>query len=148
MVKRILAPCLGHQSISALVCVCLLGSPGYPSANAGGRPARASIELQDDARILHALNRFTFGPRPHDLEAVRAMGLDRWFDQQLHPAGISNADLDARLAAFPAMLWSSEDLIRRFPSNAVIRQALDGRIDAPDRGILHAVYQDAMYRMA
>jgi uncharacterized protein (DUF1800 family) len=122
--------------------------PGPPDAKAHERAPYASAPLRDDARILHALNRFTFGPRPGDLETVRAMGLDRWFDEQLHPANIPNADLDARLAAFPAMQWSTEDLLRRLPSNAIIRQALDDKIDLPDYGILHAVYKDAMYRVA
>ena len=45
----------------------------------GARPAT------DDATIVHVLNRLTWGPRPGDLEAVRALGLDRWLDRQLHP---------------------------------------------------------------
>ncbi len=112
------------------------------------RPPYQSTQMQGDQRILHALNRLTFGPRPGDLEAVRAMGLDSWFDQQLHPAHVDQANLNARLAAYPAMQWSCEDLLRRLPSNAVIRQAIDGKIAVPDRGVLHAVYEDQMYRVA
>ena len=78
----------------ALVCFSPVRPAGFASgspsggaiANARDRPAYHSTQLQGDERILHALNRFTFGPRPGDLEAVRAMGLDHWFDQQLHPA--------------------------------------------------------------
>ena len=75
------------------------------------------------------------------------MGLDRWFDQQLHPATIDETDLNARLAAYPAMQWNTEDLLRRLPSNAVIRQAIDGKVPVPDSGVLHAVYEDQMYRI-
>ena len=89
------------------------------------RPEYASGQLQADERILHALNRFTFGPKPGDLEAVRAMGLEKWFDAQLHPATIDETDLNARLAQYPAMQWSVQDLIFRLPSNAIIRQAAD-----------------------
>jgi uncharacterized protein (DUF1800 family) len=102
--------------------------------------------MQGDERILHALNRFTFGPRPGDLEAVRVMGLDAWFQQQLNPAGLDETELNARLAAFPAMQWSVQNLLYRMPSNAVIRQAMNGRNTIPDSPLLHAVYENQLYR--
>jgi uncharacterized protein (DUF1800 family) len=112
------------------------------------RPAYRSAQFQGDERILHALNRLTFGPRPGDLDVVRAQGLERWFDAQLHPEQINDSDLNARLAAWPAMQWSSEELLYRLPSNAVIRQAIDGKLAVPEHGVLHAVYEDAMFRVA
>jgi uncharacterized protein (DUF1800 family) len=111
------------------------------------RPEYKSPDLQGDERILQALNRFTFGPRPGDLDAVRAMGLDAWFEQQLHPENLDETDLNARLAAFPAMQWSVQDLLYRIPSNAVIRQAMNGRGYIPDSPVLHAVYEDSIYRI-
>ncbi len=106
-----------------------------------------STQLEGDARILHALNRFTFGPRPGDVEAVRAMGpgnmgLDKWFDTQLHPENIDETDLNARLAEYPAMQWSTRDLMFRMPGPAMIRQAADGKIDIPQSGILRVVYEN------
>ena len=103
-------------------------------------------QLSGDDRILQALNRFTFGARPGDLEAVRAMGLDKWFAQQLHPEAINNSGLEARLAQFPAMQWSPQDLLFRLPSGAVIRQVADGKIPVPADGALHAVYEDEIAR--
>ncbi|MGO9323103.1 MAG: DUF1800 family protein [Terracidiphilus sp.] len=105
-----------------------------------------STQLQGDARILHALNRFTFGPRPGDLEAVRETGLDKWFDAQLHPENIDEADLNPRLAEYPAMQWSARDLMFRMPGPAIIRQTMDGKIDIPQNGTLHAVYENQIYR--
>ena len=149
--------------LTAVLCLSLVVqvSPAVMPASLSGSsavdqkgdhsPARSdyhSTQLQGDARILHALNRFTFGPRPGDLDAVRAMGLNKWFDSQLHPDTIDDTDLRARLAEFPAMLWSSEELLYRAPSNAVIRQALDGKVPVPERGALHAVYEDQMYRVS
>jgi uncharacterized protein (DUF1800 family) len=120
-----------------------------PVPSSAPRPHRSEYEsgqLRGDARILHALNRLTFGPRPGDLEAVRAMGLEKWFDQQLHPENIDETDLDARLAQFPAMQWSTQDLLYRMPSQAMIRQAADGKINIPPSGTLHAVYENQIYR--
>jgi uncharacterized protein (DUF1800 family) len=125
-------------------------SPAQPDQAANKpshRAAYQSGQLQGDERILHALNRFTFGPRPGDLEAVRAMGLEAWFNQQLHPATLDETDLDGRLAQFPAMQWSTQDLIFRIPSNAIIRQAIAGKVPVPESGTLHAVYENQIYRL-
>src|SRR5580692_12675173 len=110
-------------SLAVLLCLNL----SLPSASALPQSAPASAsqstghsktrqpyqsgQLQGDDRVLHALSRFTFGPRPGDLEAVQAMGLDKWFTEQLHPETIDNNDLEARLAQFPAMQWSPQDLL-------------------------------------
>ncbi|HEY6488407.1 MAG: DUF1800 domain-containing protein [Terracidiphilus sp.] len=143
-------------------CLCLLlaapsaawpqaPAEGVPRPQAGKAKARApyqSGELHGDERILHALSRFTFGPRPGDVDVVRSIGLDNWFEQQLHPASLDFTDLNARLAEFPAMQWNPENLLFRIPSNAIIRQALDGKVSIPERGALHAVYEDQIYRVA
>lgn len=144
---------LVHGPLSAVLCLSLVVPP-LPAATAAStssdkaekRSAYHSSELQGDARILHALNRFTFGPRPGDVDSVRKMGLEKWFDQQLHPASINPLDLNVRLAEFPAMQWSPEELLFRVPSNAIIRQAMDGKLSVPDKGALHAVYENQMYR--
>jgi uncharacterized protein (DUF1800 family) len=106
-----------------------------------------SGQLRGDERILQALNRFTFGPRQGDVEAVRKMGLDQWFDQQLRPGSIDETDLNTRLEQFPAMQWSMQDLFFRLPSNPIIRQAADGKVDVPQGGTLHAVYENQIYRI-
>jgi uncharacterized protein (DUF1800 family) len=110
------------------------------------RAAYQSGQLHGDERILHALNRFTFGPRPGDLEAVRAMGLDKWFAQQLHPETIDNADLEARLAEFPAMQDNTADLLYRLPSGAIIRQTAAGKLPMPESGALRIIYSDEIAR--
>src|ERR1035441_2288387 len=107
---------------AVLLCLSLLG----PSASSVAQPASErgnskdqdaskhqypATQLQGDARILHALNRFTFGPRPGDLAAVRAMGLEKWFNRQLHPGAIDEAELDSRLSLFPAMREAPQELL-------------------------------------
>jgi uncharacterized protein (DUF1800 family) len=144
--------------IAALMCASLL-IPSAPmqaqqtsaSSQSGThpapRPAYQSGQLHGDERILHALNRFTFGPRPGDLETVRTMGLDNWFNQQLHPDALNQTELDARLAQFPAMKLNPQDLLFYLPSNAVIRQAIDGKAPVPERPALHAIYENEIARV-
>ena len=142
-----------HGPLAAVLCLSMIvpplpadsPAPDSPAKHAASRTSHTA-ELEGDARILHALNRFTFGPKSGDMEAVRAMGLDKWFDQQLHPASIVETEVNARLAEFPAMQWSPEELLFRVPSNAIIRQAIDGKLPVPDRGALRSVYENQMYR--
>jgi uncharacterized protein (DUF1800 family) len=124
----------------------LVADDTLPAAKASHRLEYASAEMRGDDRSLHALNRFTFGPKPGDVAAVETLGLEKWFDQQLHPASLDETDLNARLAQYPSMQWSTQDLIYRLPSNAVIRQAADGKVQIPRNGTLHAVYENQIYR--
>ncbi|MGA2249283.1 DUF1800 domain-containing protein [Terracidiphilus sp.] len=152
------------RSMAAVMCLCL-GASTLPQPALAAAPAafdRSGLldrfaarpgKLTSDERILHALNRFTFGLRPGDLKAVKAMGpgstgLDRWFAQQLHPGSMDNSALQARLAEYPAMQWSSEDILARLPSGAVIRQVIDGKAAMPASGAVHTVYVNQVARVS
>jgi uncharacterized protein (DUF1800 family) len=104
--------------------------------------AESTSPLTPDQRALHALNRLTFGPRPGDVSAVEAVGLDKWIDGQLNPETIDDSALETRLAAYPAMRLSQHDLVERFPSNAMIRQAEQGKRGIPWNPVGKAIYND------
>lgn len=149
-----------ERSLAAFLCVSLaapsnagwsqsLVSAGTTAPGSSkARPAYQSGQMHGDERILHALNRFTFGARPGDVDVLRSIGLDNWFEQQLHPESLDLTDLNGRLAEFPAMQWNPEDLLYRIPSNAIIRQAIDGKAPVPDGGVLHAIYENQIYRVS
>lgn len=42
----------------------------------------------DDDKVLHVINRLTFGPAPGDIQRVKAMGVKAFIDQQLNPSSI------------------------------------------------------------
>ncbi|HEY2942034.1 MAG TPA: DUF1800 family protein, partial [Vicinamibacteria bacterium] len=68
----------------------------------------------EDALIVHALNRLGYGPRPGDVERVRAMGLDKWIDQQLHPDRIPDPVVGTRLASLRTIRLSTGDLLAHY----------------------------------
>jgi uncharacterized protein (DUF1800 family) len=144
-----------RSPLAVLLCFALSAStsPGYAqhsapdTSGASSRAQNKRTQLQGDQRIIHALNRFTFGPRQGDLDAVRSMGLDNWFDQQLHPTSIDETDLNARLALFPAMQWTTAQLLYYLPSNGVIRQASNGRINIPPDPVMRAIYENQIARI-
>jgi uncharacterized protein (DUF1800 family) len=94
-------------------------------------PAPKLKQIQGDARVLHALDRLTFGPRPGDVEEIKAIGFDAWIAQQLHPATLDDSALEQRLEQFPAMHLTEEELTRKFPPGSVIRQVENGKISIP-----------------
>jgi uncharacterized protein (DUF1800 family) len=64
----------------------------------------------DDKTITHVLNRLGFGPAPGDVERVRAMGLEKYIDEQLHPERIPDAAMAGRLAGFQTLTMSTREL--------------------------------------
>ncbi len=67
-----------------------------------------------DALIVHALNRLGYGPRPGDVEKVRAIGLDEWIDGQLHPNRIPDPAMAAHLASLRTIRLSTGDLLAHY----------------------------------
>ena len=78
-----------HSIAAAALAGLILGQP----IAAGARAKKTEDQIDGQQRILHVLNRFTFGPRPGDVAAVKAMGLQRWFEQQLNPSTIDDSAL-------------------------------------------------------
>src|SRR5438552_12642973 len=135
--------------VAGVLCVLMVEQP-MVAAPAVSKPAASAQQIQGEQRVLHALNRFTFGPRPGDIAAVEAMGLKPWFEQQLNPSSIDDSALEGRLEMFPAMKISQAEMIRRYPSPQVLRQMIDRNIPLPSDPVEHAIYADeiAFYKAA
>jgi len=84
--------------------------------------AASSRAPQDDAAIVHVLNRIGFGPRPGDVERVRAIGLERYIDQQLHPERIPDGAIGARLSALTTIGMSSREIAETFEEPVLERR--------------------------
>ena len=70
--------------------------------------------LTDEQKIVHALNRLGFGPRPGDVERVRQMGLNRYVEQQLQPGAIDDAAVENKLVGFTAMNAAPRELTQSY----------------------------------
>ena len=55
--------------------------------------------LTGDQKVLNALNRLSFGPRPGDVAAVGQIGLNRWIETQLDATSINDSALETELDA-------------------------------------------------
>ncbi|MFL5639173.1 MAG: DUF1800 family protein, partial [Gemmatimonadaceae bacterium] len=80
-------------------------------------------ELPADQQIIQALNRLTFGPKPGDVLKVRAIGLDKWIDQQLQPERINDAALEQFVDGYSALNQNQNDLLRDYAEQQRARRA-------------------------
>jgi uncharacterized protein (DUF1800 family) len=138
------------MAVAFSLCGLLVGQPVLAEAASVGAPPIASGgQIQGRERILHALNRFTFGPAPGEVAAVEKIGLDRWFEQQLNPSSIDDSALDARLAQYPAISLSIAELDARYPGPGAVRQMMNGRQPLPADPTLRVLAEDqiAFYKM-
>jgi uncharacterized protein (DUF1800 family) len=116
-----------RAALAFALCVLMMDQPLVAAGNNDrrGPTAQSAKENKGEERVLHALDRLTFGPRPGDMAAVEQMGLTTWFEQQLNPQQIDDSALDARLQAeFPAMFLPQQELAAKYPGQQLIRQLM------------------------
>ncbi len=75
--------------------------------------ASPPVDPVEEARAVHALSRFAFGPRPSDVERVAKMGVDAWLRAQLAPG--SDPAVDAKVARLRATKLSTKELLDAYP---------------------------------
>ena len=110
-----------------------LAAPAPSKRDAVKHEAIERSPLSENQKLVHLLNRITYGPRPGDLETVRARGVVRFIEQQLNPADISDAELDARLRPLETISLSTQELGALFPHPALRRRLVEkGLIDQAD----------------
>ena len=98
--------------------------------NASQGPASAVPAHPDDKTIIHVLNRIGFGPRPGDIERVRAIGLQAYIDRQLRPEKVDDpADRGAPRVARDADTRAAA----RSPSSTCCRRRCCGSSSASSR---------------
>ena len=113
---------------------------------AAKKKAGTNDAADQQKRALHALDRLSFGPRPGDVQAVTAMGVEKWIDLQLHPDKIDNSALDAQLAQYRTLHMSAREMAFDFPPQQVLKAVQDGKLPMPADPYRHAVYSANLLR--
>jgi uncharacterized protein (DUF1800 family) len=104
--------------------------------------------LTPRARALQLLNRFTFGPRPGDVERVLAQGPDKWLEQQLNPASINDDALNRRLNDYSTLNMNPEQALTLFPDRGMIQQVAEGKRPYPADPQLAAMYEVQVFKFS
>ncbi len=92
--------------------------PRTTTAQSATQPAGSARldhrELAADQQVIHVLNRLAFGARPGDVQQVRAMGVDKWIDQQLHPERIDDQSLEQFLNHYSILHEDQSQLLQEY----------------------------------
>ena len=115
--------------------------PSSPRATSASSSSKRVLQLTEEQRALHALNRLTFGPRPGDLQKVMDMDVNDWIEQQLHPEEISDSVLDGKLGQFRTLRMSTREMVQTFPNNNLIKAAAEGKIPLPTDPMKRSIYE-------
>lgn len=106
---------------------------GCASVRTGPNPSHGNFstgDLSDNEAVAHVLSRLTFGARPGDAERVRAMGIEKWIDEQLHPSLIPDSALTVALA--PIKVWTVP--VADIPAANAFSPQMFTRLIAPPKG--------------
>jgi uncharacterized protein (DUF1800 family) len=75
--------------------------------------------LTDKQAAAHLLNRFAFGPRPGEVDAVVKIGLERWFERQL-AGGLPDGGMEEDLRRLPALRMSNAEIVKTYPPPGLV----------------------------
>ncbi len=112
------AAALTVLAVAALAVCAGAGAPGdfaSPSVHLPWQEAG----LTERQAAAHLLNRFAFGPRPGEVEAVVKMGLDRWLERQL-AADLPDDRVEEDLRFLPALRMSTREIARTYPPPGLV----------------------------
>lgn len=80
-----------------------VAAPASASAPRTGQQKEVSPfarPLIGEKRYFHVLNRLSFGPRPGDIENLKALGIPAWIETQMAPQRVDDAAVEAQLNDF------------------------------------------------
>ncbi len=79
-----------------------------------GFQVHSQAAISSDSKILHVINRLSFGPQPGELERTAKIGVERYIQQQLNPNTILESHaLNAELARLETVKLSSLQLFKQ-----------------------------------
>jgi len=113
-----------------IVALMLLVMLTQPLVFAQKRPKAQS--LTEEQRIIHVLNRLGFGARPGDIERVKAMGVEKYIEQQLNPERIADAVAENRLRDLSVLSMTTAELYEKYPQPGQLLKQLQARGMLPD----------------
>jgi uncharacterized protein (DUF1800 family) len=81
-----------------------------------------AIPLSQEQRILHFLNRSSFGATPKSVGRISRIGIPAYLDEQLAPETIVDAAVEEKVAALKTIRMSSGELYESYPPANVVKE--------------------------
>ncbi len=114
------------HKFTAFVMVLAISAPVF--AFGGGSTTSKTKPLTEDQKILHVLNRLGFGARPGDVERVKAIGLQKYIEQQLDPSTLTDSVAESKVKNLEVFNMTTAEVFAKYPNpGALLRQLEGGR---------------------
>jgi uncharacterized protein (DUF1800 family) len=133
--------------VLGLVAMVGVSATGWAQSRVKPGTPPPEVPLTQRERALQMLNRFTFGPRPGDVDRVMVMGPDKWFAAQLDSTSIPDGALERRLQDYPTLGMTPEQVLAIFPDRGAVEQVADGKRPYPADPLLQSVYEVQVYKL-
>jgi uncharacterized protein (DUF1800 family) len=103
-------------------------SMALPIFAAGNDSPKPGGRLTEEQKIIHVLNRLGYGARPGDVEKVKAIGLQKYIEQQLNPSSIDDSVAEAKVKNLEVFNMTTAQVFEKYPNpGALLRQLEGGR---------------------
>ena len=86
------------------------------SAGADDGPPGSVSSIAEEDRVLHLLNRATFGPTADLVDEVHRVGRNAWVTEQVFPQNTADPELEEKLSIYPALTMSASELLENYPN--------------------------------
>ena len=99
-----------------------------PAFTISADPKAGAKPLTEEQKIIHVLSRLGFGARPGDVEKVKAIGLQKYIDQQLNGTAIDDSAAEAKWKNIDVFNKTTAEVFAKYPNpGALLRQLEGGR---------------------
>lgn len=122
---------MGRYVIAFVSVVALFASTLSLGITANEKAKTNAKKLTEEQKILHVLNRLGFGARPGDVEKVKALGIEKYIEQQLYPDKISDVSVEAKLKNLEALNMPTDELFAKYPNPGALLNMLQQRNQLP-----------------
>ena len=112
------------HKFTALLMVLAMCSPIFAFGDNGMN--KKDKPLTEEQKIMHVLNRLGYGARPGDVEKVKAMGLNKYIEQQLNPDSISDPVAEAKVKNLEVFNMTTAEVFAKYPNPGALLRQLEG----------------------
>ncbi|HET8563061.1 MAG TPA: DUF1800 family protein, partial [Candidatus Binatia bacterium] len=106
-----------------------------------------STSLTQEQKVIHFLNRTSFGPTRAEIQRVNQTGIRAYLDEQLRPEKIDDSFVDNKLAGLKTMRLSSRELVELYPPpRQAVNQGMAGQQMEGPRFVILELQQARLLR--
>ncbi len=104
----------------------VLAAMAMPLVTVNAGTAAEKKSLTPTQKALHVLNRLGFGARPGDVEKVKALGVQKYIEQQLNPASIDDSVAEKKVEGLEIFKMTTAEVFAKYPNPGQLLRRLEG----------------------